>query len=246
MRPPPLPGQIHLLQNVLGTIAEMQETGERPVVVFDLDGTLFDARPRTQAICLEYAEEVANDFPDVAERLRPLQATDVHSLLSATLRDCGLTHPDVVRDITQFWHDRYFGDEYLQHDLPSAGAAAFVQACHESGATVLYLSGRDIPGMLLGTVAALRDNGFPVGSSGVELVLKPDATMPDESFKRAIIPMLSRVGTVIAAFDNEPANCNAILDSYADAYVALLETLQVPGAPLPREQVHHIIDFRLH
>lgn len=246
MHPPPLPGQVQLLQDVLSTIATVRDEGEIPVVVFDLDGTLFDSRPRTQAIFLEYAEEVAEDFPDVAECLRPLQVADIHYLISATLRDCGLTHPDVVRDITQYWRDRYNGEEYLQYDLPSAGAADYVQACHESGATVLYLSGRDIPGMVVGTVASLRDNGFPVGTSGVELLLKPDATLPDEAFKRAVIPTLSRVGQVVAAFDNESANCNAVSDHFPDALVALLETVHVPGAPPSLETVHHIIDFRVH
>ncbi len=245
MRPPPLPQQIDVLQTVLERAAETHEEGVVPVVVFDLDGTLFDSRPRTQAILLEYAEEVASDYPEVAARLRPLEIENIQYLLSTTLRDCQLTHPDVVRDITHFWRERYFSDEYLQFDIPSAGAAEYVQACHESGATVVYVSGRDIPGMLVGTVAALRDNGFPIAKPGVELVLKPDGTLPDEAFKRAVLPTLGRVGEIVGVFDNEPANCNFALETFPEAAIALLETQKVPGAPEPREGVQHTSDFRV-
>ena len=245
MRPPPLPQQINVLEDVLERAAEASAAGEAPVIVFDLDGTLFDSRARTQIILLEYAAEIESDYPEVAAQLRPIEVENIQYLLSTTLRDCGLTHPDVVRDITHFWRERYYSDEYLQYDLPAEGAAEYVDACYESGATILYLSGRDIPGMLLGTVSTLRDHGFPLAKPGVELVLKADATLPDEAFKRAVIPTLNRVGEVIAFFDNEPANCNAALAAFPDAWVTLLETQKVPGAPDPDVGVHHTTDFRI-
>jgi hypothetical protein len=223
----------------------MAEAGEQPIVVFDLDGTLFDNRPRTLEILAEYAEEVRGEFPDVAACLDELSTERLHYLLSNTLREVGLTHVDVVRDITSFWRDRFFSDDYLTCDVPTEGAPEFVTACYESGAGILYLGGRDIPSMLLGTVASLRDNGFPFGVPGVQLVLKPDATMGDEAFKRSAIPTLGRLGTLVAFFDNEPANCNTAKEQFADAAVVLLETQKVPGAPDPDETLHHVTDFRL-
>ena len=61
--------------------------------------------------------------------------------------------------------------------------------------------------------------GFPIGVPGTELVLKPDAAMPDTEFKRFEAPKLSRVGKVVAAFDNEPENCNILLDQFPDATI---------------------------
>ncbi|RLB57325.1 MAG: haloacid dehalogenase-like hydrolase [Deltaproteobacteria bacterium] len=245
MLPPPLPQQVDVLEVILERIPMMREEGGQPVVVFDLDGTLYDSRPRTLAVLAEYADEVRADYPDVSECLDQLDIGRLHYLISNTLREVGLTHVDVVRDITGFWRERFYSDDYLRHDVPTDGAPEFVTACYESGAGVLYLGGRDIPSMLLGTVSSLRDHGFPIGVVGVQLVLKPDATLGDEAFKRSAIPTLGRIGETLAFFDNEPANCNIAHQHFPDAYVALLETQQVPGAPDPDETLHHIVDFRV-
>lgn len=245
MRPPPLPQQIDALQRTLERVAGLSEAGGLPVVVFDLDGTLFDNRPRTLQILLDYADEVEPEFPDVAGCLRPLREEGIAYLLSATLRSVGLTHVDVVRDITHFWRERFFSDEYLQFDVPNPGAPEYVTACHESGATIVYISARDVPTMMLGTVASLRDHNFPIGTAGVELVLKQDATLPDEAFKRATLPTLDRVGEIVGVFDNEPANCNHAIQTFPDAEIALLETQKVPGAPDPLPGVQHATDFRI-
>ena len=107
------------------------------------------------------------------------------------------------------------------------------------------MTGRDVPGMLLGTVASLRDCGFPIGVAGIELVLKPDANLPDESFKRGALPTLERLGDMVAFFDNEPANCNLAKAMYPDALVVALETQKVPYAPALAHDVAVVADFRL-
>jgi hypothetical protein len=234
-----------VLQAVLERVATLAEGGEKPVVVFDLDGTLFDNRPRTLAILQEYADDVRAEYAEVSACIDKLELEQLHYLLTNTLREIGLTHVDVVRDITNYWRDRYFSDDYVGYDIPSEGAPEYVTACQESGATVVYLGGRDIPGMLVGTIASLRDHGFPVGVVGVQVVLKPDATLGDEAFKRGAIPTLGRVGTVVGFFDNEPANCNIAREHFPEAFVTLLETQKVPGAPDPDETLHHVTDFRV-
>lgn len=245
VRPPPLPTQINVLSRILERIAAQPADAPPPVVVFDLDGTLFDNRRRTLQILSDYGDEVREDFPDVAAALAELTIDRLQYLLSDSLREVGLTHADVVRDISHYWHGRFFSDDYLSCDDPWDGAAYYVHACHEAGATVVYLTGRDVAGMLVGTVASLRDHGFPVGQAGVELVLKPDAALGDEAFKRMALPTLTRVGEVIGFFDNEPANCNTAIGLYPDADVVLLETQRVEGAPEPAAGVHHLADFRI-
>ena len=85
--------------------------------------------------------------------------------------------------------------------------------------------------MGIGSFASLRDLGFPIGLPGTELVLKPDAQMPDEAFKRMQGPALERVGKVVAIFDNEPGNCNVLGQHFPDAHSVLLDTQHLPGAP---------------
>jgi hypothetical protein len=246
VRPPPLPHQLAVLRDVLDRVTRAATDGARtPVVVFDLDATLYDNRPRTLRILEEYAAEVRAEFPDVAASLATLEASHIHYLLSDTLRGCGLTHPELVKDVTAYWRDRFFTDEYCRYDVPLDGARDYVHACHAAGAVVVYMTGRDVPGMFLGTVASLRDSGFPIGIAGTECVLKPDATLPDEAFKRTALPSLLRIGDVLAFFDNEPANCNVALQVFPHALSVVLDTQRVPGAPPPDAGVETISDFRL-
>lgn len=215
------------------------------VVVFDVDGTLIDTRSRTVQVLSEYADDIRAEVPGLADALEALGVDEVQYLLSDTLRERGIVHPDQVRDITHYWRDRYFSEEYFQFDAPHTGAAEYVRALHGAGATVVYLSSRDAYAMLIGTVESLREHSFPMGAAGVELVLNADPGLSDEAFKRAILPKLSRVGEVVGYFDNEPANCNWAKACFPDADVVLLETVKVPGAPVSDNGVEHLADFRL-
>lgn len=245
MRPPPLPHQTNLLRGVLARISSTLEEGRTPLVVFDLDATLYDNRPRTLEILMEYREDILDARPDVADALATLTSDRIDYLLSDTLRGCGVTRADVVADVTRFWHDRFFTDQYCLHDAPVDGAPEYVRACHEAGAVVVYLTGRDVPGMLIGTVSSLRDCGFPIAVAGTELVLKPDANLPDEAFKRGALPTLERVGELVAFFDNEPSNTNLARSMFPAATVVLLETQRVPFAPPLLEDIEVVADFRI-
>jgi phosphoglycolate phosphatase-like HAD superfamily hydrolase len=233
-----------VLRRVLTTVAQHPQK-PAPVVVFDLDATLFDNRPRTLEILMELREEVEADDPDLADALLTLEVDRIHYLLTDTLRGCGVYRADLVKQISTFWHDRFFTDEYVACDVPMEGAPEYVRACYEAGAVIVYLTGRDIPGMLVGTVAKLRDDGFPIAVAGTELILKPDPNMSDEAFKRTALPTLDRVGDLVAFFDNEPANCNLAKAMFPECSVVLLETQKVPGAPEPAEDVEILADFRL-
>ncbi len=245
MLPPPLPHQIEVLERVLKRATDLAGSAAPPLVAFDLDGTLYDNRARTAQILAEYAEEVADEFPEVAAALGGVEPDAVRYLLSDTLRACGVTRVEIVSDVTHYWRERFFAERYLKYDAVTDGAVAFARACLDAGAGVVYLAGRDVTDLLPGTVASLRKWGFPVGEVGVGLVLKPDGTLSDEAFKRATLPALRRVGDLIAFFDNEPANCNVARQTYPDAVVALVDTQSVPGAPAPEAAVDAIRDFRM-
>lgn len=243
VRPPPLPHQIDVLRLVVDRTRDHHGV---PLIAFDLDGTLFDNRYRTLRIVQEYAASIAAGDPELSAQLGKLEDVgQISYLLSDTMRALGVEHPEVLKALSSFWRDRFFTDEYCSCDRPELGAVAFVRACYDAGASIVYLTGRDIPGMLLGTVRTLRDSGFPIGVSGVHLVLKPDATMPDEAFKRNALPSLERAGQLLAFFDNEPANCNVCLSQNPDCLTILLDTQHVPGAPPPDRGVQVVTDFRM-
>jgi hypothetical protein len=215
-----------------------------PVVVFDLDGTLFDNRPRTCMILKELAETWRQRYPGEAARLAAARPDELAYLLTDTLERLGVTATDAVGEAQTFWRDRFFADDHLRYDVPLAGAVEFATSCYEAGAILVYLTGRDLPLMGIGSFRSLRDQGFPIGVPGTELVLKPDAAMADEAFKRLEAPKLARVGKIVASFDNEPANCNTILAQNPGCESILVDTQHLPGAPPLDAGIRVIGDFR--
>lgn len=214
-----------------------------PVVVFDLDGTLMDNRPRTAVILRELGESWRERHPEVAKTLAAADPEELAYLLTDSLARLGVRRTDLVREAEIFWRERFFTDGYLAHDIEVPGAAAFARACYDAGGILVYFTGRDLPLMGIGSFASLRDLGFPIGLPGTELVLKPDANMPDEAFKRMQGPALARVGRVVAIFDNEPGNCNILGQHFPEAYSVLLDTQHLPGAPPLDSSVRTIADF---
>jgi hypothetical protein len=239
----PFPEQQALLSRIVSRCRSAP--GEPPaVVVFDLDGTLMDNRPRTAAILRELASELRRAAHSAAEALAAARAEQLAYRLGDSLARLGVEHPELVARAEAFWRDRFFTDHYLKHDVAIAGSVDFARACYDAGAILVYFTGRDLPFMGLGSFQSLRDLGFPIGVVGTELVCKPDAKIPDEEFKRAEGPKLRRVGRVVAAFDNEPGNCNAFLEMNPEAESVFIDTQHLPGAPPLAKKVHVLADFR--
>ena len=216
-----------------------------PVVVFDLDGTLMDNRPRTIAILRELAKELSAEAHASADTLAKAEAEQLAYLLGDSMKTLGVEHPELVSRAETFWRDRFFSDHYLKHDVAIAGSVELARACYEAGAVLVYFTGRDLPLMGIGSFQSLRDLGYPIGVVGTELVCKPDAKIPDEEFKRNEGPKLRRVGRVVAVFDNEPGNCNAFVEMTPDADVVFVDTQHLPGAPPLSDRVHIVTDFSM-
>lgn len=232
----------HLFAKIIDQSGHSHSEGP-PVIVLDLDGTLIDNRPRTAAILRDLGEHWREKYPEESVELRAIVPNKLSYLLADSLRRLKILEPSLVAEATEFWRHRFFADDDLRHDIAVLGAVPFVRACHRAGATVVYLTGRDLPMMGLGTFHSLRMLDFPLGVAGVEFILKPDAQMADEAFKRMVAPSLVRIGKVIAAFDNEPANCNLFKEAYPESEVVFIDTQHVPGAPQLRSDIKIIDDF---
>ncbi len=233
--------QSALLRRVLGRCEH--KGGTPPVVVFDLDGTLMDNRPRTCVILQELAGEWQATEPDIAARLLTVTPERVPYHFHDTLALFGVTREDLVTFAFEYWKAHFFADPHIQHDVEVKGAAVFARACYDAGASLVYLTGRDLPQMGVGTFGSLRSLGFPIGVCGTELVLKPDPRMLDFEFKRFEARKLDRVGRVVASFDNEPENCNVFLGEFPDAESVLVDTQHAGGAPPLVDGVKVIADF---
>lgn len=233
----------HLTSAVLDHVADAVARGVSPLVVLDLDGTLYDNAPRTLRIIQEFAAAHGARYPDLYEVVTTLAPSAMRYKIADTLAAAGVDDPAIHREIEAFWFARFFTNEYVLYDLPLAGAAEFVNLIHRAGAVPTYLTGRDAPNMLQGTIAALQRDGFPVGPMNTRTILKHDFETPDEDYKRAVVTHLRPSGEVVAAFDNEPGLCNLLKQSFPDSVTVWLDTSHAPGAPALAEGVARIRRF---
>ena len=235
------PDRSALLRGVLAGVRALRDRGAPAVVVFDLDGTLMDNRPRVVAILHELARHWDDRHPDAAASCARAAPDGIVYGFAENLHRLGVADPDLHREAIDFWRARFFADPHVRHDVEVRGARAFARAVYDAGAVVVYLTGRDLPNMALGSFASLRDLGFPIGMIGTELVVKPVAEMPDAVFKQAVAPEMARLGTVVAAFDNEPANVHIFLEAHPACAGVFLDTQCAPDPPPldPRAAVIH-------
>jgi len=234
------------LREVLERIDAALAVDVLPLVVFDLDSTLFTTGPRNLRILREFAAQRAERWPEVRSIVATLADADMGWGVGKCLLERGVDDPSMLRELRSFWYQRFFTDEYLACDLPVPGAVEFVNACHDHGALVYYLTGRHLGGMEVGTVRALGAHGFPYWRGRCVLHLKPSFEMSDRAFKDdALADVRSYHGRVVATFENEPGNANAFLRAFPEALHFLMQTIHSPRAEAPLPDLLVSGDFRV-
>lgn len=233
------------LEAVIRRIQERTARQASSLAIFDLDGTLFDNRTRTIFILREISEQFDSKAPQLHAALGRFRALSVVEYgLDSTLKKLGVRDPREKAFIRKEWEKRFFSDEYQRFDMPLPGAKSYVCRVHEAGATIIYLTGRDVGRMLVGTTDCLRLYGFPVGVVGTMMIVKPQSRQDDEVFKRDVCSYLRRLGEVAAVFENEPANSNMLHAQFPEAASFLVLTQHRPDAPPIRPGIRRIRDFR--
>jgi len=220
--------------------------GQLPVVIFDLDDTLFETRTRSAAIIREFGDQNGD------ARLKAARYEHVRFGLEDTLAEAGLTQAEIAgdlgRQVRRFWSPRFFNGTHYHHDTALAGSVAYVNRLHGLGAKIVYLTGRKTVAKA-SSIEALRVAGFPVGDR-TTIFVKPDqvpgepkletAEWKGETTRTQIVGM----GTFVAAFDNEPVNVNALRENVpAAAHVIFLDTLWKPDSPALLPAIVTIRDY---
>ena len=218
-----------ILQRILKE-AEAARRSETPfLAVFDLDSTLFDLTTRMCRIVDAFIAEprFQHRYPRECELSRGLPIASSDWGLGEALARVGITkssHPDFYNDLHVFWEQCFFSDSYLHHDEPLKGSVEFVRQIRESGAEIMYLTGRDVPRMLEGTKKSLRENGFPLNEPGIELRLKPVAEWDDAEFKVDVLRECAHRFGTIYLFENEPVNLNLVAEKLPDVRLVYIDT----------------------
>lgn len=234
---------------VLGGLVEaveiLAQRGERPVVMFDLDDTLINTRERNQRIFRAFAAqpEVQQSFPSEAQRLFEVQIPQIHFLMTDTLSELGISNAEFASALNTFWLSKFFSNEFCAFDQPNPGAVQYVNELAAAGATIVYLTGRDIPRMSAGTVYNLEHLGFPVGGQRGILIMKPDPAMDDLAFKISQFPTVAKMGRLEGTFENEPANINAMHTAFTSAVSVFIETIHSPKPDVVGSGIYEISEF---
>jgi hypothetical protein len=226
------------LERVLSLAIDAKDTG---VLAFDLDSTVFDNRPRQARIVREYG--TSKSLTPLA-KCQPFHFTSGWDLKAAAI-SCGLSAEDAessYRALKAFWAERFFTSSYCRDDIEIVGAPRFLHACVKTGAKLVYLTGRHEE-MRGGTIEAMARCGMPVPGGAVSLIMKPTLKESDDAFKRLAHQQLETLGTVLAAFDNEPTHVNDYATRFPSAVPVHLAT-DHSGRPVPlHERVISIPHF---
>ena len=175
------------LAEVLQRIDVVIADGRLPVVVFDLDSTLFSTEPRNMRIISEFVAEHGAEFPGLDELVSGLQLSDMGWGVTEPFTDRGFDPPGFKKALSRFWGKRFFTSDYVISDHPTPGSVEFARQCHERGAMLYYLTGRHVSDMGAGTVKALTDHGYPLWRGRCTLHLKPSFELDDKVFKDAAL-----------------------------------------------------------
>ncbi|MBI2605311.1 MAG: HAD family hydrolase [Deltaproteobacteria bacterium] len=208
------------LNKLIGII----EKTKKPLVILDLDGTLFNVNHRHFEILRRFAlqPKIRAEFPTQVAILEKIKDSDFHYTIESTLNAKGIDrHSErsahFIKLVETYWFKHFFADDFVLMDRPYPGAAECVSALHQAGAHLTYLSGRDVPNMSRGTIEALEKHGFPHSGHGISVFLKPAYGQDDLLFKKQAIRTIRSEGEVVATFDNEPANVQLFAQEFPRA-----------------------------
>ncbi|HEY8280031.1 MAG TPA: hypothetical protein VIH99_10425, partial [Bdellovibrionota bacterium] len=223
--------QAEVLQGILDKVKEesrlrIRGGGKKVKVIFDLDSTIFDVKPRSLRILKEFAlsargRELSPEISDWALGLNSFRLlyTMEESARANNIPGGEAQAKAYLKEAFKFWFGRFFTHHYVTADHPSPGAVDYVNRVVDAGGTAVYLTGRDWPGMGRGTVSMLEHFGFPMHPSASQVIMKPNAGLDDAEFKDEALRELRVDSNAVALFDNEPANFHVFEKNFPEAWL---------------------------
>lgn len=212
-----------ILHRVLGRIKERAKgQGAKSLVLFDLDSTLLDNKPRQARILREFG---------AARAIRELTTCTAEMFVDWSLRKpmqaCGLSEQETLAlepEARHFWRQHFFTSAYCVDDIANPGAQQYVAQVLDAGAQVLYCTGRHVP-MREGTLQCFAREGFPLPDDRrVHLLMKPTLEQHDDEWKVVARQHIKGFGELLAAFDNEPTHINSYHEHFPEALCVHLLT----------------------
>jgi hypothetical protein len=248
---------VEVLKEVSRRVTDLRSQNHRalkshPLVLLDLDSTLYEVGPRTHQILREWLSIQESDLlegVDLKARVESAEAHQIGYSLADTFRSLGVDPQrtmgaeQALRSAKAFWLERFFSSKYLPFDRAYPGAAEFVQELYQLGAELVYLTGRDEPGMGEGTRENLIRDGFPWNTDRTHLLMKPRFEMPDLDHKKGAAEFIREKGKLVASFENEPKNLVALAELFPEAMHVFVQTVYSDHPAMPTQGLYRIRGF---
>ena len=210
-------------------------------MLFDLDSTLLNNRPRQARILREFgaAGAVAPLLSCALEAFRWLVAEGADAQ-PGLCRETEVENPEP--QAKQYWRDRFFYQrEHCVDDVALAGAVDFVQRCKEPVRVSSYC--RSPSGDATGR-RLLRTRGLPDSDEDrVSLLMKPQSDMHDDDWKLPARDQTRQRGQLIAALTTSRRTSTPTASSVPDAICVHLSPMSRRGISVHLEHPVDLNDF---
>jgi hypothetical protein len=263
-------GKYHpeVLEQVAHQVELSSARGHHPVVIFDLDETLINSRTRTLRILRRFATDpiLRTEFPIETKTLLQITGGEYADwgTIEQTINRVGylmkayVLYPrDILIELRAYserflnkikdpYLNEYLSNDYCAADTPIPGAVAYARLIRRLGGHIVYLTGRNRPGMGTCTETNLRSKGFPLDPADPlsTLIMKPVRDMDDTEFKKQSMAMIGVMGEVIGGFENEPANVNAFHTAFPNGTYGFVDNTHSNRPDVPNPDILWIRDFR--
>jgi hypothetical protein len=238
------------LIKILHQARAVQAEGNHCLAVFDLDSTLFDVTPRIRKIIHDFITEPEHQkrFPANCDALKDAEVMRADWGVRDALTRAGLDghNPIFHETMKDYWRTHFFSNEFLEYDIVYDGAVEFVKALYDLEVDIVYLTGRDVARMGIGTEKVLKKWDFPLDPIHAQMILKPNLKMDDAKFKSdyfAAIP--DGKYTHIWLFENEPTNIRLVRKEHSQVEVVFFHSTHSgqhePPVDLPKI-MHYLLD----
>ncbi len=238
----------HSEEQIFSEVSKQISThsSKNPVLLLDLDSTLYEVAPRTHAIINTWLNQTKVASDTLLDKLRKLKTTEIGYSLLDTFKNIGLvlnekSDKEAFSELKDFWWSKFFTNEYLHHDKAYTGANAFAKKAHDAGAYIVYLTGREESPMIEGTIKNLIRDSFPWDTGRTSLLMRQSATQTDLEHKALASEKIRQTGKLIASFENEPQNIVALYKSFPDGMHVFMDTV---CSDHPAEALHGLYKIK--
>ena len=236
------------IYNKIKHLALVEKTN--PLIIFDLDSTLFDVAPRLEKVLTDIALEpvMTEKFPSVVPHFKNIKTERRDWGFVEVLQRAGVEHDnlDLFKTVRGLWIEKFFSNEYIHYDVPYQGSVDFVRKIEKLDIPIVYLTGRDVKRMERGSREVLMKWDFPLDDKMSRLILKPERSMDDALFKRDWIHdhMINSQSPVFL-FENEPVNINLIAKELPQVELVFFDSTHSRKETPPEEVftlVHYLME----